>query len=80
MKQLTQDMQHIDTDKLIAGIFGIIGGGATFLNVYFLDASYWISLAKAGGTALVCGLMGVAGKHLYTEIKMKLFNKKKRKS
>ena len=58
-------MEHFDLDKIIAGTCGFFGGMIMFIRVAWVDPTYWASLAKAGGTALVCGTMGVAGKYLF---------------
>lgn len=52
-------------DKVIGGVCGFFGGMIAFVKVAFLDASYWESLAKASGTALLCGFFGVGGKYLF---------------
>lgn len=74
MKSLTpyKNMeQQIDWDKIIGVGCAVAGGMITFLKVEFLDASFLVSLIKAGSTAIVCGFMGVAGKHCFTLLKNK---------
>lgn len=66
-------------EKYIAGICGFFGGMIMFIKTAWIDPTYWVSLAKAGLTALVCGFMGVAGKYLYSWIVKKYFRNKKNK-
>jgi hypothetical protein len=66
---------HNGTDIIIGGACGLIGGVIKFFSVYMLDVSYWLSLVKAGGTALVCGFLGVAGKYAFSWCKDKWYKK-----
>lgn len=74
-EEMNQDLD----DKVLAAILGLFGGMVAFLKVVFLDGNYWISLSKAGGTAFVCALMGLAAKQLYTSIQKHFKNRKFRK-
>lgn len=53
------------SDLIVGGICGMIGGMIKFYDS-LIAITYWEALAKAGLTALVCGFLGVAGKHLFT--------------
>ena len=52
-------------DAWVAGVCGTIGGMIDFSNS-LISITYWQALVKAGLTALVCGFLGVAGKHLFS--------------
>jgi hypothetical protein len=62
-------------DYIIAFFFGMFGGIIKYANLLYLDVSFWGRLLEAGLTALVCGFLGVAGKHLYDWIRKKYFKK-----
>lgn len=52
--------------KLISGISGMV----------LLDAGFIGRLFEAGATAIVCGFLGVAGKHSFDWLRKKFLNKK----
>lgn len=65
-------------DGYIGAFWGAIGGLMQFASTYLLDASYWVSLIKAGGIAAVCGFAGVGGKYAFNYCKDKYRVWKKR--
>ena len=71
-------MENFSIDKMVAVFFGVAGGMVMFINTYFLDATYFISLVKASATAFACGLAGVGGKHAFTMLKNWYFNYKQK--
>jgi hypothetical protein len=75
---IRKEMQYQDLlDKVIGGMCGFFGGMILFVNIDFLEISYWASLGKACGTALLCGFFGVGGKHLFS-IVQKWWRKRKK--
>lgn len=84
MQSIQNNMeQQFDSDNLLGWMCGMIGGCFHFLRLPLLEMGYFESLAKAGTTALVCGVLGIAGKYAFTKfIKPafeKWFDKKKKK-
>ena len=71
-------MEWHKIDTVIGFFFGMIGGFIKYMSAAFLllDTGFLGRLFEAGVTAMVCGFLGVAGKHLYDVIRKKLFNKK----
>lgn len=67
---------HQDHNGTIWGIFCGIGGGLTKYFLQINDQPFMTKLIEAGITALVCGLLGAAGKFLFDFIKRKLFKTK----
>lgn len=54
-------------DKILGGICGIIGGMVKYYSdPMFLNAGFFPKLFEAGLTAFVCGVLGVAGKKVFT--------------
>jgi hypothetical protein len=74
-----QPMEHFDWDKLVGVTSAIAGGMFAFIHTQFLDASYFVSVLKSSGIALVCGFMGVAGKHAFSMAKIWWIKRKKNK-
>ncbi|MGQ0738643.1 MAG: hypothetical protein ACT4OJ_06245 [Bacteroidota bacterium] len=71
-------MEHTKWDVATATICGIIGGMIKFYE-RLISISYLEALAKAGFTALVCGFLGVAGKHVFTQFMKYIKSKRKSK-
>ena len=72
--------QPVDVDLRVGFISGVICGIIKLLDVYLLTDVYMIVLLKVFITAVVGGLGGVAGKHLFTYLKKQYelkFKKKK---
>lgn len=76
MKTASYNMER--SDSIVAFFAGGFGGTIAWLEIYMLDASFFVSLIKAGATAAVCGFLGVAGKHLYNYVRTKYFSRKKK--
>lgn len=74
-------MEHnMESDKPIAFICGMAGGMIKFISgSIILNASFVLALLEAGATAMVCGFLGVAGKHLFNSIRKKWYDKRKNK-
>lgn len=70
--------QYPDWDNIVGVVTGILGGMWVFMDIALVDITYFESLMKSGATAIVCGFMGVAGKHAYTWLKDKYLKKKKK--
>ncbi len=64
-------------DAKVGFTSGVICGVIKLLDVYLLTDMYAVVLIKVFFTAVVGGLGGVAGKHLFTYIKYKFFTKNK---
>jgi len=67
-------------DTKVGFISGLICGMLKLLDIYLLTDSYSMVLIKVFFTAVVGGLGGVAGKHLFSFLKLqwvKYFNKNK---
>ena len=79
IQQRLEPMEHFDWDKLVGVTCAMIGGMVAFINTQFLDASYFVSVLKSSGIALVCGFMGVAGKHAFSMAKLWWIKKKRSK-
>lgn len=56
-------------DRGIGLISGVICGVLKFLDIYLLTDVYMVVLIKVFFTAVVGGLGGVAGKHLFSYLK-----------
>jgi ABC-type xylose transport system permease subunit len=70
-----------DLDLKVGFISGVLCGMIKMLDVYLLTDVYMIVLIKVFITAVVGGLGGVAGKHLFSYLKKKWeirFNKNKK--
>ncbi len=59
-------------------LIGICGGMGNYLLQAGVEASYLVKLVQAGTTALVCGLLGAAGKYAF-DLLRKQFTKYKPK-
>lgn len=68
-----------DLDLRVGFISGVICGILKLLDVYLLTDSYMIVLIKVFITAVVGGLGGVAGKHLFSYLKKQYERKFKKK-
>ncbi len=69
-------------DTKVGFISGMIFGMLKLLDIYLLTDSYSMVLVKVFFTAVIGGLGGVAGKHLFSFLKLqwvKYFNKKTNK-
>lgn len=74
----TETMEH-NTDRIVAFFAGMFGGIVKLITgSVLLDVSFMGKLAEAGVTALVCGFLGVAGKHLFSFAWKKITNKNKK--
>jgi len=71
--------QPVDVDLRVGFISGVICGIIKLLDVYLLTDVYMIVLLKVFITAVVGGLGGVAGKHLFTYLKKQYELKFKKK-
>jgi ABC-type xylose transport system permease subunit len=71
--------QPVDIDLRVGFISGVICGIIKLLDVYLLTDVYMIVLLKVFITAVVGGLGGVAGKHLFTYLKKQYELKFKKK-
>jgi len=69
-------MEHSNNAPL-AALCGILGGMVKFLQVSVIEVTWWEKTLQAGGTALICGFLGVAGKELFVFIKKAFFKRKK---
>ena len=58
-------------DTLIGFFSGMIGGFVKYASGVMLQIGFMGRLFEAGLTALVCGFLGVAGKHLFDWLKKK---------
>ncbi len=67
-----------DLDLKVGFVSGVICGILKLLDVYLLTDVYMIVLIKVFITAVVGGLGGVAGKHLFSYLK-KLYERKFKK-
>jgi hypothetical protein len=65
-------MQHKLLDTFTGCICGIIGGGWKYLSQIPFEKDFGIRLFEASITAFLCGLLGVAGKHLFTYMLKKI--------
>ena len=72
------DLNWVSGDAKIGFISGVICGVLKLLDVYLLTDVYMIVLIKVFITAVVGGLGGVAGKHLFTYLKKKYEQKFKK--
>ena len=71
--------QPVDIDTRVGFIFGVVCGIIKLLDVYLLTDVYMIVLLKVFITAVVGGLGGVAGKHLFSYLKKQYELKFKKK-
>ena len=72
MKQVHDYFENVNAK--IAMLSGVVGG----MFKYFLqvnNGTFFMGLSKAAITAMVCGLMGVAGKELYAFCKRRVLKK-----
>lgn len=69
-------MHYYKIDTLIGFFSGAFGGFIKYLSL--LDAGFGSRLFEAGSTALVCGFLGVAGKHSFDWLRKKYLNKNKK--
>jgi hypothetical protein len=69
------EMGH-NNNGTIWGMLCGIGGGLTKYFLQIHDQPFVIKLCEAGITALVCGALGAAGKHLYDFAKKKFLKLK----
>lgn len=51
---------------------GMIGGMYKYILLQMQSDAFIITMTKAGLTALVCGLAGVAGKEIYSFLKVRI--------
>jgi hypothetical protein len=71
-------MENNPLDATIGLLAGLVGGVTKYLiDVPIVPGSFFIALAEAGLTALLCGFLGVAGKHLFGIVIKKIFSRKK---
>jgi len=68
------ELHTIDTK--IGFIVGMTGGMLKYISGALLDISFAGRLVEAGLTAMVCGFLGVAGKHTFYWLRKKYFTKK----
>lgn len=68
-------MQH-NYDNLIGFFAGMFGGFIKYMSL--LDTGFGSRLLEAGMTAMVCGFLGVAGKHSFDWLRKKYLNKNKK--
>lgn len=62
-------------------ICGIIGGMTSFfLQINVVEPAWWEKTIQAGGTALICGFLGIVGKECYIWIKAAFSHKKKKRN
>ena len=66
-------------DAVVGAISGVAFGLVKFLDIYLLADPYMIVLIKVFITAVVGGLGGVAGKHLFSYLKKKWTDYKNKK-
>jgi len=71
--------QPVDVDLRVGFISGVICGIIKLLDVYLLTDVYMIVLIKVFITAVIGGLGGVAGKHLFSYLKKQYELKFKKK-
>lgn len=66
-------------DTVVAFFFGMMGGIIKLLSgiggMILLDTGFMGRLLEAGVTAVCCGFLGVAGKHLFEVLKKKITKK-----
>lgn len=67
------ELHRIDT--IIAFFTGMIGGFIKYTSGVILQIGFIGRLFEAGITALVCGFLGIAGKHIFDYLKRKYFKK-----
>jgi hypothetical protein len=65
-------------DVRMGFISGVICGVLKFLDIYLLTDVYMVVLIKVFITAVIGGLGGVAGKHLFSYLKKKIEEKFKK--
>lgn len=63
-----------EQDTWIGVVMGMVGGAAKFYLT--IPTDFIIRFLEAGGTALFCGAMGVAGKEFYYGLRRKFKRKK----
>jgi hypothetical protein len=72
----TTQMVKPNFDNIVAVVCGLVGGLVKFSRVFLLE-TYWVSLLKAGGTAVVCGLCGLFGKYLFNLVRKQWLEREK---
>ena len=80
MKAMEDNTWGSSLDTKVGFISGLICGIIKLLDVYLLTDMYAVVLLKVFFTAVIGGLGGVAGKHLFSYLKKKYeqkFNKNK---
>jgi hypothetical protein len=77
MKAMEDNTWGSSLDTKVGFASGLICGIVKLLDVYLLTDMYAIVLLKVFFTAVVGGLGGVCGKHLFTWVKAKYFTKNK---
>lgn len=81
--KIIREMIWHKIDTVFAFFFGMLGGFIKYMSgvsgMVLLDVGFIGRLLEAGVTALVCGFLGVAGKHSFDWLKKKYFSKKKQK-
>lgn len=70
------DLHQIDSK--IAFLSGMTGGFIKYMSGVLIDVGFGGRLIEAGVTAMVCGFLGVAGKHSFDWLKKKYLNKNKK--
>jgi hypothetical protein len=77
MKAMEDNTWGSSLDTKVGFASGLICGIVKLLDVYLLTDMYAVVLLKVFFTAVVGGLGGVCGKHLFTWVKAKYFTKNK---
>lgn len=64
-------MEHIKFDDILAFLIGVFAGMMKMIldAPFMLLDSFFFAMAKAGATAFVCGMLGVAGKYFFSMAK-----------
>lgn len=73
------DLNWMSNDSKVACVIGVVCGLFKLLDIYLLTDAYVVVLLKVFVTAVVGGVGGVAGKHLFSYLKTKYLKFKNKK-